>query len=303
MRMLTHGVLLAGLSGIIGCNSTGSRPPPSAPVPPPMTEQERAAEIGNRPNDGVITRYGEPPAVDAPAPEPQPVPPPRRYEEPPVINPPPRPVPAPQPQPLPPPKPIVQEELPEEPAFVKSYRLVRGPKLAVVVQRSQHPADPFRDLNAPPPPAGAGPIGDTTIDYRLLELSLTDWLASKGRVSIRSSTQLPKPPPPDAVAAIRNGDRKAAEQVQQNLGVDIIVIVWAEISRQPEPGLGIRLVSEAVVLAAPPGQENRVGDSIARAFVDMPPRFQTDTVAVCTRELARKLMLDMSRTWEAWLAR
>jgi hypothetical protein len=212
-------------------------------------------------------------------------------------------VPAPQPRPLPPPRPIVQEELPEEPAYVKAYQLIGGPKLAVIVYRSQDPADPFRDPNAPAPPSGVGPLGDTTIDYRLLELSLTDWLAAKGRVSIRSSTQLPKPPAPDSVAALRNGDRKAAEQMQQNLGVDIIVIVWAEVSRQAEPGLSIRLVSEAVVLAAPAGQQNRLGDSIARAFVDMPPRFQPDTVAVCTRELARKLMLDMSRTWEAWLAR
>lgn len=268
-----------------------------------MSEQERRDQLANRPQEETITRYGEAPATDAPQPEPPPTPPPRRYEEPTVINPPPKPVPAPQPRPLPPPRPIVQEELPEEPAFVKAYQLVRGPKLAVVVYRSQDPADPFRDPNAPPPPAGLGPLGDATIDYRLLELSLADWLAAKGRVSIRSSTQLPRPPAQDAVNAIRNGDRKTAAEFQRNLGVDVLVIVWAEISRQGEPGLGIRLVSEAVVLAAPAGQENRVGDSIARAFVDMPPRFQQDTVAVSTRELARKLMLDMGRTWEAWGAK
>lgn len=299
---LLRSLLMFGLVGVIGCGSLVP-PPPPAPVPPPMSEQERQQQLANRPDEGVITRYGEPPAVEAPAPEPRPTPPPRRYEEPPVINPPPKPVPVPEPRPLPPPKPIVQEELPEEPAYVKAYQLIRGPKLAVIVYRSQGPADPFRDANAPPPPAGAGPIGDTTIDYRLLELALTDWLAAKGRVSIRSSTQLPRPPAQDAVNAVRNGDRKVAEQMRQNLGVDILVIVWAEVSRQGEPPLGVRLVSEAVVLAAPAGQENRLGDSIARAFVDMPPRFQTDTVAVCTRELARKLMLDMSRTWEAWLAR
>jgi hypothetical protein len=303
---------VAGVSmGITGC-AKPPRPAP-APVPEPYTEQERVDRVGHADDRGPIVRYEEPPVVRRPPPPPppsryeEPLPPPppepvRRYEEPPAIR---RPVPPPQagPGPVPPPPPpIVQEELPEHGPFVAAYNKLGQPKLAVIVYRSNDPADPFRAGNEAPPPRsdGGGPLNDRAVDYRVLELSLQDWLAAQGRVSIRSSSQLPTEPKPAEIAAIRNGDRNVAQQVGERLGVDVLVVVWAEVSRHTEGGLTIRLASEAIFLSDRAPRQNVRGDSIGRASVDMPPRMQLDTIHVTTRAIARKLLLDMTQTWNAW---
>jgi hypothetical protein len=292
--MFAIGVVTLGLLAV-GCQKPP--PPPPAPVPGPFTEQERIDAVGMAGEDGPIVRYDERGSYRRPVEPVQPSTP--RYTEPPAVRPGPAPLP---PAPLPPPPPIVQEELPEQQAFVRAYRGIGAPKLAVVVYRTADPADPFRNAPNAPAPA-AGPLAERAIDYRALELSLADWLASSGQVAIRSSTQLPAAPRPEDVAALREGNPAAADAVRQNTGIDVLVVVWAEITRHTPGGLDIRLVSEAIYLSDAAGQGRRRGDSIGRTFVDMPPRMQADTLAVTTRQIARELMLDMSRTWDDWLTR
>jgi hypothetical protein len=158
-------------------------------------------------------------------------------------------------------EPLLVDLPPEARRFVEAYREVGRPRIAVIV-------DPT--------------IGQT-IDYGMMEMLLTDWLAADGQVSIISPNVARSRLSKDQVKAAEGGDADAVRDV-----ADILVHVTSGPSQQNRVR-DIRILAEAM--------EVRGGDSLARAAVDMNAPMTKPKLNEYTRFLARKLMDGMTTTW------
>jgi hypothetical protein len=78
-------------------------------------------------------------------------------------------------------------------------------------------------------------------------------------------------------------------ELVEQLQADVLIQVQARPTRQTRYGLEVRLIAEAL--------NTRGGQSIGRAVVDIPPPLEKTTINKYTRFVARKLMDDMTGTW------
>lgn len=172
--------------------------------------------------------------------------------------------------------PLLTQPLPEQAAFVQAYRAVGTPRVALFVNRSTE---------------GLPIVSDRAerierIDYDAVENVMTDWLAAGGKVVMVS--------PKLSESQARDLNAQARQNVLQALGkesgIDVLVHVQAKMTRHYGGQPGLRLLAEAV--------NTQGGESLARAFIDMPPVMDKPIINERTRFLARKLMLDMTRFWQ-----
>ena len=160
-------------------------------------------------------------------------------------------------------EPLLVDQPPESRRFVELYRLVGRPRIAVIV-------DPT--------------IGQS-IDYSMMELLLTDWMAADGQVTIVSPNVARSRLSKDQVKAAEGGNADAVRDV-----ADILIHVTSGPTQQQQ-SRDIRILAEAM--------EVRGGDSLARAAVDMNAPMSKPKLNDYTRFLARKLMDGLTATWSA----
>src|SRR5206468_12416050 len=78
-------------------------------------------------------------------------------------------------------------------------------------------------------------------------------------------------------------------EIAQQLDADVLVQVQAHPTQQNREGLMVRMIAEAF--------NTHGGQSIGRAFVDVPLPLEKPSINRFTRFLARKLMDDMTGAW------
>lgn len=172
--------------------------------------------------------------------------------------------------------PLLTQPLPEQAAFVKSYRAVGSPRVALFVNRT---------LDGVPYPGDTNEQIDR-IDYDAVENVMIGWLAADGKVVMVS----PRLGATQGRAMNTEGRQGVLQSAAREGGIDVLVHVQARMTRHYGEQPGVRLVAEAV--------NTQGGESIARAFIDMPPNMEKPIIGERTRYLARKLMQDMTNFWE-----
>ena len=158
-------------------------------------------------------------------------------------------------------EPLLVDTPPEARRFVAIYNKVGRPRITVIVDPTIGPS----------------------IDYSMMELLLTDWMAADGQVSIVSSTVARTRLSKDQVKMAEGGNADAVRDV-----ADILIHVTAGPSQQREVR-DVRILAEAM--------EVRGGDSLARAAVDMNAPMSKSKLNEYTRFLARKMMDGMTTAW------
>jgi hypothetical protein len=219
-------------------------------------------------------------------------------------------------------EPLVVQRPPEQRAFVDGYNRVGRPHIVVFVNRTlngqvvpvidtrplgeveQHPLttsgpvvverETYSGNGAPPQrtverPGQYDDVSAATLDYEAVENVLTDWLAANGQVTVMSPTLARAKLTREQQEALEKGERFVLSEIAQRLDGDILVQVQAHPTRQAGYGPGVRMIAEAINV--------RGGQSIGRAFVDVPPPLDKRQINTYTRYLARKLMDDMTGAW------
>lgn len=161
--------------------------------------------------------------------------------------------------------PLVTQAVPEEPAFVNAYNRVGRPRIAVVVNRTLSDATDESYLA----PGQYDEAQAKAIDYQAIELVLTDVLSAGGKVALVNPTM-----------RVANGEKPNA---------DMVIQVNARPTKQTAAGLEFRILVEAI--------NTRDGESVARAFVDVPPPLDKVTITKYARFLARKTMAGTANAW------
>lgn len=216
---------------------------------------------------------------------------------------------------LPPPAfddpPLVTQAPPEQPAYLEAYDRIGQPRVAVFVNRTIEgqlvPVAPGRD-----PIAGVavsrsdgssasaevylsrGQYDEAqakAIDYEAIELVLADLLAANGRVTLISPTMARQRLTDGEVKDLQSGRPRVLREIAEKLDVDVLIQAQARPTQQTAEGLGIRVLVEAL--------NTDGGESIARAFVDVPPPLEKTTINRFARFLARKTMYELASTWTA----
>jgi hypothetical protein len=187
-------------------------------------------------------------------------------------------------------QPLVTQAPPEQPAFVQAYQNVGRPRIALFVNRTF-----AGEAQVPPttPPeegrlqAGASAIElspPARIDYDAIETIMTDWFSGGGKVTLVSAKLSEA-----QVRAAMQGAYNQLKELSDKQNVDVLIFVRASETKQTPQGVALRLVAESV---------NTVGgESIGRAVVDTPPFLEKQVINEYTRYTARKLMKDMTDTW------
>jgi hypothetical protein len=130
------------------------------------------------------------------------------------------------------------------------------------------------------------------LDYEAMENVLTDWLAADGRVEVVSPVMARQRLSDQQVKELQEGRPRVMGEIARELDSDVLVQVQTRPTRHTVNGLEFRVIAEAINVA-------RGGQSIARAFVDVPPPLDKPQLNKYTRFLARKLMDGMSSSWRA----
>jgi hypothetical protein len=173
--------------------------------------------------------------------------------------------------------PLLTQPVPEQAAFVQAYRQVGGPRVALFVNRTTDGQPIVNESQNPP---------IDRIDYDAVENVLTDWLAAGGKVVMVS----PKLTESQARDLTQAGKQNVLQALSRESGIDVLVHVQAKLTRHYGNQTGVRLLAESV--------NTQGGESLARAFIDMPPVMDKPIINERTRFLARKLMADMTGTWQ-----
>ena len=158
-------------------------------------------------------------------------------------------------------EPLLVDTPPEARRFVEMYNKVGRPRITVIVDPTIGPS----------------------IDYGMMELLLTDWMAADGQVSIVSPTVARARLSKEQLKSAEGGNADAVRDV-----ADIMIHVTAGPSQQRQVR-DVRILAEAM--------EVRGGDSLARAAVDMNAPMSKPKLNEYTRFLARKMMDGMTTTW------
>jgi hypothetical protein len=243
VRLATVLIGLIGCAGIIGCREDA---PPPQRVPVPSANGDTATFH----RDDEIKPLPQPRAADT-------TPPPPFNDE-----------------------PIVDQQPPEQPAFVDAYHRVGSPKIVLFVNRT---------LQGEVVPTNSH--GVQTLDYEAIENIMTDWLAADGQVTLISPIMARQRLSDEQVRELQQNRPLAMSEAVHQLGADIFIQVNARPTRQTSQGLEIRIIAEAI--------NTKGGESLARAVVDVPPPLEKTTINKYTRFLSRKLMDGMISAWLA----
>jgi hypothetical protein len=132
-------------------------------------------------------------------------------------------------------------------------------------------------------------VQSKSIDYEAIELTLADTLAANGKVTLVSPTMVRQRLSDDEVKSLQTGRPQVLREIAEKLDADILIQVQARPTRQTAEGLHVRVLVEAM--------NTRGGESVARAFVDVPPPLEKTTINRYTRFLARKTMHALAGSW------
>lgn len=206
--------------------------------------------------------------------------------------------------------PLMDERPPEQKEFVQTYNQIGRPRLMVFVNRTLDgkliplkPGYPPVGHEVAPAPGQYEPYlrpGEydsafaRAIDYQAVETIMTDWLAANGQTMIISPRAVRQQLSEAQTKALESGDAKVLTELADRTETDVLIQVQIQPTRQVASGLEVRAVAEAINV--------RDGQSIARAVVDIPPLLQKTTINTYTRFLARKLMDEMTQTWQQYIA-
>jgi len=128
-----------------------------------------------------------------------------------------------------------------------------------------------------------------SLDYEAVENILTDWIAANGQTNVVSPLMARERLTDEQVKELQSGRPRVVGELVQQLQADVLIQVQARPTRQTRAGLEVRLIAEAL--------NTRGGQSIGRAVVDIPAPLEKTTINKYTRFVARKLMDDMTGTW------
>ncbi|HMB94862.1 MAG TPA: hypothetical protein VKK61_02360 [Tepidisphaeraceae bacterium] len=211
--------------------------------------------------------------------------------------------------------PLVNQQPPEEPAFVDAYRRVGSPRIVLFINRtlegnvipvnaneplvsveqsrtsSSGKTDYKKSTDVYLHPGQYDEAAAKDLDYEAIENIMTDWLAANGQVTIISPIMARQRLTDEQVKEIQEGRPQAMSEAVRLLGAEIFVQVQAHPTQQTAQGLEVRIIAEAINVKG--------GESIARAVVDVPPPLEKTTINKYTRFLARKLMDGMIGSWLA----
>jgi hypothetical protein len=129
------------------------------------------------------------------------------------------------------------------------------------------------------------------IDYDAIENVLTDWMGANGKVTLVSPSMARTRLTDQEVKDLQSGRPQVLRDIAEKLDADVLIQVQAKPTRQTRDGLEVRVLCEAI--------NTRGGESIARAFVDVPPPLEKTQINKYTRFLARKMMYELSGSWTA----
>jgi hypothetical protein len=132
------------------------------------------------------------------------------------------------------------------------------------------------------------------IDYDAIENVLTDWFSAGGKVTLVSADMARQRLTEDEVKELQSGRPTALRDIAKKLDADVLIQAQAKPTRQTEAGLEVRVLVEAINVP----KDNTGGESLARAFVDVPPPLEKTTINKYTRFLARKVMSQLTQSWE-----
>lgn len=213
--------------------------------------------------------------------------------------------------------PLITQAPPEQPQFLEAYERVGRPRIVVFVNRTidgniigtaeperiggisvtaqtRGPGDDFDgDYSASAevflPPGKYDEVQAKAIDYEAMELVIGDLLAANGRVLLISPIMARTKLTDGQIKQIQSGEPTALRLLAETLDTDVLIQVQARPTQQSQNGLGVRVLAEAIDVAN--------GDSLARAFVDIPPPLTKTTLQKYSRYLSRKLMHNLAGAW------
>jgi hypothetical protein len=166
--------------------------------------------------------------------------------------------------------PLVSQKPPEQKAFVEAYERVGRPRLMIMAMGPD-------GSRASDKTYSVGPI-----DYAAVETVLSDWLSANGAVSLISSHVAPMTP--------AEPTSKPAPSPESDADVLVRVQIHPGRSEVREA----RLITEAI--------NTRGGESLGRAVVDVPAPLEKERLNEATRFVARKLMDEMTESWNRMTA-
>lgn len=279
MEIASRLLFLAGLSAsLLGCQSDA---PPPARVDVPADTQ--ASHVRYHPQPKPV--YVDPPQADIPLP----------IDDPPLIT----------------------QAPAEQTQYLEAYERVGRPRIVVFVNRTvdgsiintaeSMPMTSIRtsdqtgqsgqgdqanqgssyDVYLPPGTYDEAKV--RAIDYEAIELVMGDLLAANGRVKLISPSMARNKLTDSQIKQIQSGEPVALRAIAETLSTDVLIQVQARPTRQTKNGLDVRVLAEAIDVAT--------GQSLARAFVDVPPPLTKTTLQKYSRYLSRKLMYNLAGAW------
>lgn len=208
-------------------------------------------------------------------------------------------------------QPLLNQPVPEAPAFVDAYNKVGRPRITVFMNRTLegkiipvNPIDPVVSVDAQRtrngrtdsksvdvylPPGQYDEAWAKSLDYEAMENTLTDWIGCNGQVTLVAPMMARQKLTDQQVKDLKDGRPQVLRELAQQLDVDILVHIQARPTEQSRDGLKVRIVAEAI--------NTKGGESIARAFVDSPLPLEKQMINRYTRFMARKLMDGMIGNW------
>ena len=150
-------------------------------------------------------------------------------------------------------------------------------------------------------------VAASRIDYDAIETVLSDWFSAGGKVTLISADMARQRLTEEQVKELEAGRPTALRELAERLDADILIQAQAKVTRQTKDGLEIRMLVEAI--NTPRQREGQAqvqgqaqpqlgGESLARAFVDVPPPLEKTQINKYTRFLARKIMSQLSASWD-----
>ncbi len=196
-------------------------------------------------------------------------------------------------------EPLIIDTPPEAKAFVETYKQVGKPRIVVFVNRGLDGQilpviDAGRYTTSHDIYLRPGQYDEARakqIDYEMMELLLSDWMAADNQVTIISPRTAHRSLTEQEQRDLQAGKPNALADVGRRLDADVLIQVQAKPTRQTLEGLEVRVIAEAINIKG--------GESLARAAVDVQPPLDKIQTNKYTRFLARKLMDGMTTTWSA----
>ena len=190
---------------------------------------------------------------------------------------------------------IITQQLPEETAFIRQYIRVGQPRFVVFVNRDLY----GQGIQTPGVIAVPGTyisreqldqLQAAQLDYMTIETMLADWLAADGKVHIVSPSAVHGLLTPTQVQNLQAGQPNALTPIAQTLSADVLVQVQVHPVEQTMLGLRYLLIAEAI--------NTRDGASIGRCTIPLDPPLDKPHINDDTRFVARKLMDEITLSWQ-----